>query len=89
LYPDKKEPEENKHMQPYTEAVDVWAVGVLAYEMLSGRSPFAKEAKRDTFNSILKDEPQMLYTMSPDAQAFIKMCLVSTMRSKKGKRKTQ
>ena len=37
----------------YTEAVDAWAVGVLAYELLVGRPPFEKESRDETYALIM------------------------------------
>lgn len=33
-----------KNIRPYTCAVDVWAVGCLAYELVCGRPPFEVRA---------------------------------------------
>ena len=38
----------------YTEAVDLWALGVLIYEMLCGESPFADDTQEGTFKKILR-----------------------------------
>lgn len=36
----------------YTEAVDIWAIGVIAYLLLSGRLPFDQEYISDKIESI-------------------------------------
>ncbi len=37
-----------KGVRPYTPAVDVWAVGVLAFELVCGRPPFEVEDEAQT-----------------------------------------
>lgn len=43
---------------PYDDKVDVWAVGVLTYELLTGASPFDPSANAD---ASLPPDPQALY----------------------------
>ena len=54
--PDKTLPNENKdlHEVAYSAKVDVWAIGVLAYELLVGYPPFERESRRVTYECILK-----------------------------------
>lgn len=41
---------------PYTSKVDVWATGVLAYELLMGRPPFEVDNEAETVGRILQCE---------------------------------
>lgn len=36
----------------YTESVDMWAVGVVLYELVSGKRPFSHEYQTDTVEHI-------------------------------------
>ena len=38
---------------------DIWAFGVLSYQMLSGRRPFAGDTVSDTIAAILDREPEL------------------------------
>jgi serine/threonine protein kinase len=42
-----------KNVRPYTEKVDVWAVGILCYELIVGRPPFEVENEQYTMNLIM------------------------------------
>ena len=54
----KRDPEEGKDGKGpfYTDAVDVWAVGVLAWELLLGSPPFASETRQQTITRICNGE---------------------------------
>jgi predicted Ser/Thr protein kinase len=45
---------------------DLFSFGVLLYEMLSGRRPFAGKSNLDTATSILRDEPTPLHEIRKD-----------------------
>lgn len=40
----------------YTNKVDVWAVGIVVFELLHGHSPFARELLKDTIDEICHKE---------------------------------
>ena len=56
---------------PCSLAVDVWAVGVLAYELLVGGPPFEADTKAATYQAILAIEPWVPPHLSPHARDFV------------------
>ncbi|MEW5301958.1 MAG: hypothetical protein WDW36_004781 [Sanguina aurantia] len=61
---------------PYDEKVDVWAVGILVYELMCGRTPFEVEDQRETATLILT-APVTNFppTMSRDCRDFVTLAL--------------
>jgi serine/threonine protein kinase len=52
-----------------------WAVGVLAYEILTGHSPFSAKTDRDTARRIVQAEYTFPEYLSEDAREFIAAAL--------------
>ena len=75
--PDKTSPRENKHRSDvaYTSKVDVWAIGVMTYELLVGAAPFDRSTRPATYDHILGGEPEFPATMSKAARSFVKAAL--------------
>lgn len=45
---------------------DVFSLGVVMYEMLAGKTPFARETASGSMHAILCEEPQALRTLQPE-----------------------
>jgi len=50
---------------------DLWALGVVLYEMLTGRKPFGGEHEAAVAHAILHDEPVRPSTLRPDVPAVV------------------
>ena len=69
-------PEQLEH-KPADARTDIFALGVVLYEMVTGKKAFEGESQASLISAILKDEPRPMSALDPPAllERLIKTCL--------------
>lgn len=72
-------PEQMRSSKSVDHRTDVWALGAILYELLTGRTAFQGETLPEVLASIMTDEPRDLSQLRPDAPPalveLVKRCL--------------
>jgi serine/threonine protein kinase len=65
---------------------DIWSVGVMLYEMITGRHPFAAPSSSEVLAAILDREPPPIARFEPDAPIELQRIVSKTLRKDREQR---
>jgi len=71
---------------PVYKRTDIWSLGVLLYEMVTGREPFTGDTPREVMTSILEKEPRPLTSYNKQTPPELQQIISKTLRKDRTER---
>jgi len=65
---------------------DVWSLGCVIYEMITGGGAFARKTAADTLSAILSDPPKPLFKVSPGSPSELEQILTKALQKERSER---
>ncbi|HRI72599.1 MAG TPA: protein kinase [Polyangium sp.] len=79
-------PEQMSKTKTVDMRTNIWALGVIAYELLTGTSPFRGATMLEIAANVLQEEPRPLREVRPDVREAVALAITRCLHKKRADR---